>query len=93
MYLSVAFSVVFVFGVVSRDSELLIAAVALIMAKGEFDLILLIEFSRDLQVESINRERLIVLSALKIYENLFILRINCHYIMSRVIYQPYDIRV
>ena len=66
MYLSVAFSVVFVFGVVSRDSELLIAAVALIMAKGEFDLILLIEFSRDLQVESINRERLIVLSALKI---------------------------
>ena len=66
MYLSVAFSVVFVFGVVSRDSELLIAAVALIMAKGEFDLILLIEFSRDLQVESINSERLIVLSALKI---------------------------
>ena len=66
MYLSVAFSVVFVFGVVSRDSELLIAAVALIMAKGEFDLILLIEFSSDLQVESINSERLIVLSALKI---------------------------
>ena len=65
MYLSVAFSVVFVFGVVSRDNELLRAAVALIMAKGELDLILLIEFSSDLQVESINRERLIVLSALK----------------------------
>ena len=77
IYLSAAFSVVFVFGVVSRDSELLMAAVALIMAKGEFDLILLIEFSRDLQVESINRERLIVLSALKIYKNQFILRRHC----------------
>ena len=53
------------FGVVSRDNELLRAAVALIMAKGELDLILLIEFSSDLQVESINRERLMVLSALK----------------------------
>ena len=90
MYLSVAFSVVFVFGVVSRDSELLIAAVALIMAKGEFDLILLIEFSSDLQVESINSERLIVLSALKIYENLFISRRNCQMI---VVYQPYNIHV